>query len=283
VLGGGGARGAAQVGVLLGLFGSGLGPPGRLVGSSVGALNASLIAAHPSLAGAQMLRQVWLSRVAREVFRIHPVSSLLAGMRRQLSTLPSRNVLQLIEATERLTGISTFEQLRLPLQVVATDVEAGIPEVFSSGPLTLALLASTAIPGVFPAVSIGDRDFLDGGIVDNTPIGVAVSDGARQVLAIHLMAGGELHAPPRTWSELITRTLQLSLHHRMLADFERLKSAARVVVLAPVLPLRTSWQMDAKHVTDVIERAEAATRKLLGGAGSALWRRSAVHYLDLGL
>src|ERR1700716_1197959 len=119
-MGGGGARGAAQVGVLLGLFESGLvEAPGRLVGASVGALNASLIAAHPSLAGAQMLRQVWFSRVARDVFRIHPVSSLLAGMRRRLSTLPSTNVLRLIESTERLTGITTFEQLRRPLQVVA--------------------------------------------------------------------------------------------------------------------------------------------------------------------
>jgi len=282
-MGGGGARGAAQVGVLLGLFESHVDAPGRLVGASVGALNASLIAAHPSLAGAQMLRQVWFSKVAREVFRIHPVSSLLAGVRRQLSTLPSANVRRLIESTERLTGISTFEQLRLPLRIVATDLEAGVPQVFSTGPLTPALLASTAIPGVFPAVSIGDRAFLDGGIVDNTPIAVAVQEGAKDVLAVHLMAGGALEAPPRTWSELITRTLQLSLHYRMLSDFERLKSAARVVVLAPVLPMRASWQMDSQHVAAVIDKARAATRHLVQREGRRLWRRSAVHYLELGL
>ncbi|MEP7105453.1 MAG: patatin-like phospholipase family protein, partial [Chloroflexota bacterium] len=261
----------------------GIDPPGRLVGASVGALNASLIAAHPSLAGAQMLRQVWCSKVARDVLRIHPVSSLLAGVRRQLNTLPSANVLRLIESTERLTGISTFEQLRRPLGIVATDVEAGVPEVFRSGPLTPALLASTAIPGVFPAVRVGDRDFLDGGIVDNTPIAVAVREGAKQVLAVHLMAGGELDAPPRTWSELITRTLQLSLHHRMLSDFERLKSAARVVVLAPVLPMRASWQMDLARGSAIIDKARAATRRLLEVEGRRLWRRSAVHYLELGL
>jgi NTE family protein len=166
---------------------------------------------------------------------------------------------------------------------VATDLEAGVPQVFSSGPLTPALLASTAIPGVFPAVSIGDRAFLDGGIVDNTPIAVAVQAGAKEVLAVHLMAGGALEAPPRTWSELITRTLQLSLHYRMLADFERLKSAARVVVLAPVLPMRASWQMDGQHVADVIDKARSATRRLVQQEGRRLWRRSAVHYLELGL
>ena len=142
VLGGGGARGAAQVGMLLALFEAGIEPPARLVGASVGALNASLIAAHPSLAGAQMLRQVWFSKVARDVFRIHPVTSLLAGVRRQLNTLPSTNVLRLIVSTERLTGITTFEQLRRPLQVVATDLEAGVPQVFDSGRLTPALLES---------------------------------------------------------------------------------------------------------------------------------------------
>jgi len=282
-LGGGGARGAAQVGVLLGLFEAGLEPPGWLVGSSVGALNACLIAAHPSLAGAQMLRQVWLSRIAREVFRIHPLSSLLAGMRRQLSTLPSRNVVRLIEGVERITGISDFEQLRLPLKVVATDLEAGVPHLFETGPLLPALLASTAIPGVFPPVKIAGRDYLDGGIVDNTPIQVAVAGGARRVLALHLMAGAELTAAPRTWSELITRTLQLSLHHRLLADFERLRSTAKLVILAPTLPMRASWQMDPAHVADVIERAQGATRRLLQQLGRGFWRRSAVHYLDLGL
>jgi muconolactone delta-isomerase len=55
------------------------------------------------------------------------------------------------------------------------------------------------------------------------------------------------------------------------------------VVLAPVLPMRASWQMDSHHVAAVIDKARAATRHLVQQEGRRLWRRSAVHYLELGL
>jgi len=73
VLGGGGARGAAQVGVLQGLFEAGIEPPVRVVAVSVGALNGSAIAAYPSLAGVMMLRELWVSTQAMSVFRMHPL------------------------------------------------------------------------------------------------------------------------------------------------------------------------------------------------------------------
>src|SRR6266581_9614386 len=73
VLGGGGARGAAQVGVLQGLFEAGMEPPVALVAVSVGALNASAIAAYPSLAGVMMLRELWISPQALAAFRAHPL------------------------------------------------------------------------------------------------------------------------------------------------------------------------------------------------------------------
>src|SRR5439155_356468 len=102
-----------------------------------------------------------------------------------------------------------------PAAVVATDLNAGKPAVFRSGELTPALLASTAIPGVFPMVRINEREHLDGGIVANTPLSIAVDDGAKEILAVSLMAGGEHEQAPAGFGELIARTLQLSLHHQM--------------------------------------------------------------------
>src|SRR6266571_2569651 len=195
VLGGGGARGAAQVGVLQALFEGGLEPPVAVVGVSVGALNGSAIAAYPSLAGVMMLRELWMSRQALDVFRAHPLGVILSGLRRgPLSALPQDNVRHLVERAQTLTGITTFEQLRLPLAVVATDLNSGRP-------------------AVFPSVKIDGREHMDGGVVDNTPFDVAIGDGAKEVLAISLMAGGENERAPATWPELIARTLQLSLHH----------------------------------------------------------------------
>ncbi len=265
---------------MLALFEAGIEPPAALVGTSVGALNATTIAAFPSLAGVQLLRQVWRSPFARRVYQAHPVGILYSRLRgRQFSALPARNVLQLIEWQTEMSGVHEFEHLKVPLSVVATDLGAGRPHVFRSGPLTPALQASTAIPGIFPAVNVDGRDYLDGGIVDNTPISVAVSQGAKDVLAIALMAGGELEKIPGTWGAIIARTLQLSLHHQMLRDFERLKGRGRIVILCPISPPTEGWDLREHHVEAVIERSRAATAELIAQRGPKLFRESAVHYL----
>ena len=282
VLGGGGARGAAQVGVLQGLFEAGVEGPVAVVGTSVGALNGSAIAAYPSLAGTMMLREVWMSRQAVDVFRAHPLGVILSGLRRdQVSAFPQQNIRRLIERAQALSGITTFEQLRVPLAVVATDLNAGRPAVFRSGELTPALLASTAIPGLFPSVRIGEREHLDGGVVDNTPLNVAVDDGAKEILAISLMGGGEYNVVPTSLPELIARTLQLSLHHQMLADYERLRSRARIVVLCPVTVPTATWEMKREHLDAVMEASRVATALLLSQRGSKLFRHSGIHYLEL--
>src|SRR5712692_1929753 len=110
VLGGGGARGAAQVGVLQALFEAGVEAPSAIVGTSVGALNGASIAAYPSLAGTMMLREVWLSRQAAAVFQAHPLGVIISGIRRdQLSVMPQQNVRRLIERAQALTGVRSEE------------------------------------------------------------------------------------------------------------------------------------------------------------------------------
>src|SRR5438067_5301375 len=282
VLGGGGARGAAQVGVLQALFEANIEGPAAVVGTSVGALNGASIAAYPSLAGTMMLREVWMSRQALTVLQAHTLCIIVSGVRRdQLSAFPQRNVKRLIERAQALTGITTFEQLRLPLAVVATDLNAGKPAVFRSGDLTPALLASTAIPGIFPMVRVNDREHLDGGVVENTPLNIAVDDGAKEILAISLMAGGEYEGPPTGFAELIARTLQLSLHHQMLSDYERLRQRSRIVVLCPVTAPTATWEMKRENIEAVMEASRVATAALLHERGSKLFRHSGIHYLQL--
>src|SRR5256885_7957921 len=122
VLGGGGARGAAQVGVLQALFEANIEPPAAVVGTSVGALNGASIAAYPSLAGTMMLREVWMSRPALSVFEAHPLGLIVSGVRRdRLSAFPQRNVRRLIDRAPAPTGLTTFAPLRLPPPVRATD------------------------------------------------------------------------------------------------------------------------------------------------------------------
>jgi NTE family protein len=282
VLGGGGARGAAQVGVLQALFDAGLEPPGRLIGVSVGALNAATLASYPSRAGAAMLRELWFSRLARDVFRVHPLGIVLNRFRGEaLAAMPASNVSRLIDRAIQLTGIDSFEGLRVPLEVLATDIGAGVARVFRTGPLMPALRASTAIPGIFPAVRIDGAGYLDGGIVDNMPIRLALEAGDREVLGIDLMAGETLERAPESWSELMGRTLQLILHQRMLSEFARVRHRGRVVVLCPVLGPGDGLDMEPKHVEDLIDRARAATAGFLAERGRRLFRESGVHYIRL--
>jgi NTE family protein len=282
VLGGGGARGAQEVGVLQALFEAGVEGPAAVVGTSVGALNGSAIAAYPSLAGVMMLREVWMSRPALSVFQAHPIGLLVSSLRRDLlSAFPQDNVRRLIVRTQALTGITTFEQLRVPLAVVATDLNAGKPAIFRSGVLMRALLASTAIPGVFPSVRINGREHLDGGVVQNTPLAIAIDDGAKEIIAISLMAGGENEPSPTSFPELIARTLQLSLHHQMLSDYERLRDRAKMVVICPVTPPMATWEMKREHIEASMEASRAAMAALLREKGSRLFRHSGIHYLKL--
>jgi len=164
---------------------------------------------------------------------------------------------------------------------VATDLNAGKPAVFRSGELTPALLASTAIPGVFPMVRINGREHLDGGVVENTPLNIAIDDGAKEILAISLMAGGEREQPPAGFGELIARTLQLSLHHQMLSDYERLRQRCRIVVFCPLTAPTAAWEMKREHIVSVMESSRAAMAQLLHARGSKLFRHSGIHYLQL--
>ena len=263
---------------------AGVAPPDRIVGASVGALNGATLAAFPTLGGAQMLTQIWRSQLVKDVFRPRPVDLVLTRFRRSPSGRPASAVQRLIQRLEALTGCHTFEDLRLPLAVVTTDLEAGRGVVFTHGPLEPALLASTAIPGVYPAVEIDGRSYLDGGIVDNTPISVAVErEGAREVLAIGLMGGAELEHAPATFRQLLQRTLEVSLHQRTLSDFARLRERARICLVCPVLPPDTDQVVRAGQVEAMIEAARASMRALLDQTGSRLFKRSGIHYLPLAL
>jgi NTE family protein len=281
VLGGGGARGAAQVGALLAFFEAGVEPPSAIVGASVGALDGATIAASPTLTGARLLQQLWLSEHAREVFHLHPFDLLRSHLAGSLGPLSPASLSKLVEEFESISGCSSFESLRRPLLVVATDIDAGRPVVFRRGPLAPALLASAAIPGLFPPVCVGGREYLDGGIVDNVPISVAVSEGHGTIIAIGLMAASDLERPLGSWSAVIARTLQLSLHQRLLSDFDRLRSRAKIVVICPVTPPSAAWDMKKEHVEALIERSRRATARLIASHGKRLFSDSAIHYLDL--
>lgn len=165
VLSGGGVRGAAHVGVLRAFRDAGV-VPGAISGTSAGALVGALIADGwtPEEVNQMILDELRRPRLIRK------------------PTLASKRIEAFLRRTLRH---ACFEDLSIPLYVSATDLEKGGQRVFSSGELIPALMASCAIPVVFPPVQVNGVYYVDGGISNNLPVEpfLAVKD---QVIAVHV-------------------------------------------------------------------------------------------------
>src|SRR5690242_2717851 len=172
VLSGGASLGALHVGMLRALYERGI-TPDLLVGTSVGALNAAFVASRPQAPETALkLARVWQGVARNEAFplSLRAVVGGLAGRRDHL--VPARGLRGIIERHIELTELDAAP---VPLHVVTFDLGAGTEVVLSEGSATEAILASCAIPGVFPPVSLDGRVLVDGGVLNNTPISHAVS------------------------------------------------------------------------------------------------------------
>ena len=196
VLSGGGARGALQVGALRALLERGE-RPDLIIGTSVGAWNGAWLAMGPTQERMEMMAKVWASvhpmRVLLGRDRIPPATTqqaitgilVLAAARNVTRGNPSLySDIGLRQMLARFYAGVTFEGLEVPLHIIATNLKDGTRAVFSSGPIGPALLASSAIPGIFPPVRIDDATYVDGGAIENTGLNLAITLGARRLFVL---------------------------------------------------------------------------------------------------
>ncbi|MEO7397928.1 MAG: patatin-like phospholipase family protein, partial [Ilumatobacteraceae bacterium] len=170
VFGGGGSLGAVQVGMLRALFERGI-RPDLVTGTSIGAFNGAVLASEPDTA-LERLETFWRSSKRQDAFPLRGLKPLLHWRRTRQSFYPNDGLIRSINAA--LGDFPTIESLRLPFGAAAIDVVNGTAVLFRTGPLESALLASAAIPGLFPPVPRGGRIFYDGGLGNSVPMGDAV-------------------------------------------------------------------------------------------------------------
>jgi NTE family protein len=180
VLPGGGALGAYQAGSLLAFAEAGL-KPDLLIGVSAGGLNAAHTAFHPGPTGARDLVGLWRRLARRDILPI-TARSALAGLTRRRSFVADNAALNKFIASH--LPANDFTEAQIPLAIVATDLATGDPIVMHSGELTSALLASAALPGIYPPIVRDGRVLIDGGVVANVPLGAARQLGARTALVV---------------------------------------------------------------------------------------------------
>jgi NTE family protein len=232
VLSGGAARGAIQVGMLQVLLERGI-VPDLIVGTSVGAFNGAWLAGRPSSQGMRELERVWSGVRFADIFPDGPVGVLVHLVRRQPSLYGGDGIRRFLERTaiEGGFGQSSFEDFGIPLAVVSTNLTRGRPEIFDSGPLLPALLASAAIPAVLPPVTINGEQYVDGGLLDNVGLRVAIERGAGRIYVLDTSWEGAAAKPAASLDSVIERSLQVVMAFHLQSALEYYSQRAEVVVL----------------------------------------------------
>lgn len=262
VFAGGGSLGAIEVGMLKALVEHGV-RADLAVGSSVGAINAAFFAARPDIEGVRLLEQAWHDVRRKNVFPIGPLRGLTGLLTRRdhlADPAPLRNLL------ERWIPYRRLEESRIPCVIVTTELLSGSDVLLSSGPVVDALLASAALPAVFPPVRIGDRDLLDGMVASHTPIPAAVSAGASRIIVLPTGHACSLERPPQGALPLALHALNLIISRQIAADAEHCAGQVDLIVVPPLCPLAISSH-DFSHTDELIGRACSTTRQWLEGGG----------------
>jgi NTE family protein len=187
VLAGGATRGASQVGMLQALTERGI-RPDLVVGTSIGALNGASFAQTPTLDGLERLAALWEEPPRNAIFSLSARSIAANIGRRRGYLLGNGGLADWIRVN---TSVRRMEDFSIPLHAVATHAETREPVVLSTGDTVQALLASSAIPGMFPPITIDGTRLIDGGSSADVPIRQAVDLGATTVFVLPTSPGGE--------------------------------------------------------------------------------------------
>jgi NTE family protein len=296
VLAGGGSLGAVQVGMLNALLRAGI-RPDRVYGSSIGALNAAALAAQPTAAGVDRLAAAWQQLSRREVYpadtrqlleaavRSLPMLPMLplgllraVGLRndaypfRPLSVLAGAaglaDALVPRRARERMiAGLVPLTQLdlaSLPLEIEAAEITTGRLVPLSVGGAVPALLAATALAGLFPPEHVGPSTLVDASLAESTAVDRAVEGGADEVYVLPSGFACDLDDPPPGAFGVTVHASTVLIEQRLIASIARADPRVAVYAVPPLCPLSVV-PVDFSHTVELMLRAEEATRRWLRG------------------
>ena len=130
-------------------------------------------------------------------------------------------------------------------------------------------MASAAIPAVLPPVPWEDRELMDGGVANNTPISHAIELGAREIYVLPTGHACAVEDPPGSALGMALHALSLLTHSRLIADIQLHKAQAKLIVLPPPCP-HSIAPIDFGHAAELSERSAQAARAFLDTDGNEL-------------
>jgi NTE family protein len=228
VLGGGGVRGAVEVGMIRALLERGI-VPDLVVGTSIGAINGAAVAADPTMAVVEHLEQAWGSPTASAVYGDSWWRQMqrLAQSRTHLNDpAPLRALLESVIGAD-----ARFDDLKVPLAVCASSIERAAEVWFDSGPVIDAVLASASVPAALPPTLINGEHYVDGGIVNSIPVGQAARRGATTIFVLQVGRVEEPLSVPTKPSEVARVSFEIARRHRFARELAEMPPGVDVHVL----------------------------------------------------
>lgn len=258
VLGGGGNLGAVQVGMLQALVDRGI-VPDVVLGCSVGALNGAALAGEPTPAGLRRLAEYWATLRGSDLVPVSGFGGLCAIARRGQGLAPIDSLRRIIAD---MATFERFEDAAIPLQVVATSLETGDERWFSSGSIVEPILASAALPAVYPPVEIDGTLHVDGAVVNNVPISRAVEIGAERVYVCHVGNFSRPRPAPKRPIDVLLHSFAVAREHRFRTDIARSWPGVELIVLPGIDP-GTLRRNDFRRTSELVRRGRETTARFL--------------------
>lgn len=277
VLGGGGARGGAHVGVLKVLEEKKI-PIDFIVGTSIGAFVGGLYASGKSPWYIEkMLTTTDWTKYIRTDFQRENTSmrrkseeyqyqgKLGLGINEKNKIVLPTGVLdrqpmllKYLEETKHVENITNFDDLTIPFRSVATNIKNGNKVVLSSGSLAKAIYASTAIPGGFQPINIDGIDLVDGGVSDNIPISVAKEMGADIIIAVDVSEQFNDNLDVNSYLTVVGQLMNILM--RKNANDSIAKLTKQDILITP--NLEGYGGLDIESYAQIIDAGEQITHKI---------------------
>ena len=267
VLGGGGKWGAVEVGMIQALDEYGV-EPDLILGTSIGAFNGAVIADYPGHEGVERLKGFWEEVTGADLFQTGFFDRAVRVATLKPAIHETDELRTLVE--HAIHPDTQIEDLQVRYQCVAASIENTTERWFDRGSLVDAVLASSAVPALFPPVEIDGEHFYDGGLVDSVPLGRAVELGADRVYVLQV---GRIESPLRVPERLYEAALisfEIARRHRFATTMKNLPEGVEVHLLPTGSPVawddrsQLRWK-DTGGIEDRMTTAYYATLEYLHG------------------
>jgi NTE family protein len=262
VLSGGANLGAVHVGMIRALIEAGI-RPDLMVGTSVGAINGAYMSSRWHPAGVAGLEQVWVGMTRSDVFPTRLLGGLLGFVGKRDHLVPPDGLRRLLD---RHVEFARLEDAPIPLHVVATDLLTGLDRRLSTGSTIDAVMASAAIPSVFPPVVIDGDPYIDGGVVNNTPLSHAVELGADRIWVLPAGTACGLESAPSSALAIALQAISVLINRRLQRDIRLFQDRCDLRVLPPLCPV-TVPPTDFGQAKHLVERAYLSSLAVIRSGG----------------